>query len=249
MRTLIVSDIHGNQVALETVLAAVESEQIDQLWCLGDVVGYGPNPNECVARMRKAATVCLVGNHDWAALDKIDISDFNPEARRAILWTQAALTDESRDFLDGLDGRSNSAHQNFTLAHASPRHPIWEYLLSAHAASENFSYFETRYCLVGHTHKPIIFRKEESQMDALPLQPAVNVPLPLAHANGVRFIINPGSVGQPRDNDPRAAYAIFDDEEGTLTFFRIPYDIEETQRRMADADLPERLIARLQYGW
>ena len=249
MRTLIISDIHANLVALEAVLAATEASAIDQLWCLGDVVGYGPNPNECVALMKERATLCLVGNHDWAALDRLDISDFNSEARQAILWTQEQLNEASRDFLNGLEGRRDDVHPDFTLAHASPRHPIWEYLLYPATAAENFPYFTTRFCLVGHTHKSVIFRQEEGQEDVVPLQPALNLALPIGTTEGVRFIINPGSVGQPRDNDPRAAYAIYDDADGTMTFYRTPYDIAETQRRMAAANLPDRLIARLDYGW
>ena len=251
MRYLVLSDIHANVIALDTVLAAVDLTTIDQVWCLGDIVGYGPNPNESVERMRDLATICLVGNHDWAALGKINIHDFNPEARQAILWTQEQLSDESLDFLSALEGRADGIHPDFTLAHASPRHPIWEYLLYPSTAAENFPFFETRFCFVGHTHKPVIFRQEEGQHDILPqsLQPAINIGLPIAHAEQVRLIINPGSVGQPRDNDPRASYAIYDDEMGTLTFYRIPYDVVETQRRMEDAGLPERLIARLEYGW
>jgi predicted phosphodiesterase len=249
MRYLILSDIHGNLVALEAVLEAAQQSSIDQVWCLGDIVGYGPNPNECVELMRAHAGVCLVGNHDWAVLNKIDIDDFNPEARQAIQWTQRTLSGSSLEFLQGLEGRLDDVHPDFTLAHASPRHPIWEYLLYASTAAENFAYFDTRFCLVGHTHKPVIFRQEVGQEDVLPLQPAIHLPLPLAHAEGVRFIINPGSVGQPRDNDPRAAYALYDDAEGTLTFCRQEYDIAETQRRMEAAALPARLIARLEYGW
>lgn len=249
MRCLILSDIHANLTALNAVLEAADLSTVDQVWCLGDVIGYGPDPNECVERVREVATVCLVGNHDWAVLGKLDINDFNPEARRAVLWTRDVLNDAAADYLGGLEGRMDNVHPDFTLAHASPRHPIWEYLLYPSTAAENFPHFTTRFCLVGHTHKPVIFRQEQGQEEVMALQPAINVPLPLARAEGVRFILNPGSVGQPRDNDPRAAYTIYDDEKGTLTYFRVPYDIEATQRRMEAAGLPERLVARLEYGW
>jgi predicted phosphodiesterase len=249
MRYLILSDIHANLAALEAVLEAADLSTIDQVWCLGDVVGYGPDPNECIARIREVSTYCLVGNHDWAALDRLDISDFNPEARQAVLWTQEQLTPDNIEFLKGLEGRLDGVHPDFTLAHGSPRHPIWEYILYPSIAQENFDYFDTRFCLVGHTHKPVIFRQEVGQEDVLALQPALAVPLPLAQTEGVRFIINPGSVGQPRDNDPRAAYVIYDDEAGTLSYHRLPYDVAETQRRMRDAGLPERLVQRLEYGW
>jgi predicted phosphodiesterase len=250
MRYLIISDIHANLVALETVLQESERDKIDQVWCLGDVVGYGPNPNECTARMVElAAERCLVGNHDHAALDMIDISDFNPEARKAVLWTREQLTQESIDFLSKIEPRMDNIAERFTLAHGSPRHPIWEYILYPSVAGENFEFFSTQFCLVGHTHQPVIFRQEEGETDVQVLQPAINVALPIAQAEGVRFIINPGSVGQPRDGDPRASYAIYDDETGALTYRRVEYDVAETQRRMAEAGLPERLVARLAYGW
>lgn len=250
MRYLIISDIHANLVALDAVLADADLATIDEVWCLGDTVGYGPNPNECVERVRElAASRCLVGNHDYAALDLIDISDFNPEARRAVLWTREQLTPESVAFLEKLPGRIDNVAERFTLAHGSPRHPIWEYILSPSVAAENFSAFETQFCLVGHTHQPVIFRQDDQSDDVQMLQPALNVPLPIAQANGVRFIINPGSVGQPRDGDPRASYALYDDETGALTYRRVAYDIAETQARMSKAGLPERLIARLDYGW
>lgn len=249
MRYLIISDIHANLVALNAVLEAVDLSTVDQVWCLGDVIGYGPDPNECVARVREVASVCLVGNHDWAALDKLDISDFNPEARQAVLWTREQLTTDSITYLNGLEGRLDAVHADFTIAHASPRHPIWEYLLYPSTAAENFPFFNTRFCLVGHTHKPVIFRQEIGQEEVMALQPAINISLPLAQAEGVRFILNPGSVGQPRDNDPRASYAIYDDDKGSLTYFRVPYDVAETQKRMEAAGLPARLVARLEYGW
>lgn len=252
MRYLIISDIHANIVALDTVLDKVKDSSIDEVWCLGDVVGYGPDPNECVDRMREVADVCLVGNHDWAALGKIDPEEFNDYARKALEWTQAALTEESLAFLDDLEGAKDDVHPDFTLAHGSPRHPIWEYLLYSTAAAENFAYFKTRFCLVGHTHKPIIFQQEQNApKEHLPqaFQPAINIPLPIGHTKGVRLIINPGSVGQPRDGDPRAAYAIYDDDAGDFTFYRVPYDIREVQRRMRKAKLPKRLIDRLEYGW
>lgn len=250
MRYLIISDIHANLAALEAVLAHADLATIDEIWCLGDVVGYGPDPNQCVARVRELAPDrCLVGNHDYAALNRIDISDFNPEARRAVLWTREQLTPESVAFLEKLPGRMNNIAEHFTLAHGSPRHPIWEYILSPSVAAENFNYFETQFCLVGHTHQPVIFRQDEQSDDVQVLQPALNVPLPILQAERVRFIINPGSVGQPRDGDPRASYVVYDDETGALTYYRVAYDVAETQARMAKAGLPERLIARLDYGW
>lgn len=251
MRYLIISDIHANLVALDTVLEAASEEGYDEIWCLGDVVGYGPNPNECVDRMRDLSTYCLAGNHDWAALDRIDISDFNPEARIAVEWTREQLTPESVAYLDERPPRLDDVDDGFTLAHASPRHPIWEYILYPSTAAENFPHFETSFCLVGHTHQPIIFRQEPDANDVQALMPALGQPLPISKAaqDGIRFIINPGGVGQPRDGDPRASFAIYDDDAGALCYYRHEYDIAETQARMRDANLPERLVNRLEYGW
>lgn len=251
MRYLIISDIHANEVALETVLQAAAEETYDEIWCLGDVVGYGPNPNRCVAKIRDVATYCLVGNHDWAALDQIDISDFNPEARIAVEWTRNRLASESIAFLAELSPRRDDVDGGFTLAHGSPRHPIWEYILYPSTAAENFAHFDTPFCLVGHTHQPVMFRQEPDTTDTQVLMPALGQPLPIRQAaeDGIRFIINPGGVGQPRDGDPRTSYAIYDDEAGTLTYYREEYDVAETQARMRAENLPERLITRLQYGW
>ncbi|MGB0388626.1 MAG: metallophosphoesterase family protein [Ardenticatenaceae bacterium] len=252
MRYLILSDIHANLVALEAVLQAVDLNAIDEVWCLGDVVGYGPNPNECVDRMRELATVCLVGNHDWAALGNIDPEEFNDFARKALEWTQEKLTPESLAFLESLEGRQDHVHPDFTLAHGSPRNPIWEYLLYPTSAAENFAFFETRFCLVGHTHKPMIFQQEIVGPEDYLIQaflPSTDVGLPIGQLEDVRLIINPGSVGQPRDQDPRAAYAIYDDDGGEFTFYRVGYDIGETQWRMEKAGLPKRLVERLAYGW
>lgn len=251
MRYLILSDIHANLVALEAVLRAAEAHGFDQVWCLGDIVGYGPNPNECVAKIKEIATHALVGNHDWAALGKLDVSDFNPEARRALEWTQQQLTEESKAYLASLPPRIDRVTEEFTLAHGSPRYPIWEYILYPSTAAENFDHFDTPFCLVGHTHQAIIFRQDPEDGSVQALMPALEYPLPIRQAaeEGIRLIINPGSVGQPRDGDPRASYAIYDDEQGALFYYREPYDIAKTQERMRAAGLPERLVVRLEYGW
>ncbi|MDQ7029119.1 MAG: metallophosphoesterase family protein [Ardenticatenia bacterium] len=251
MRYLIISDIHANAVALETVLEAAAVQGFDEVWCLGDIVGYGPDPNECVEKVRDVATVVLAGNHDWAALGKLDVNDFNPEARQAVEWTQEQLTDESRAYLLQLPPRVDAVAELFTLAHGSPRHPIWEYILYPSTASENFEHFETPFCLVGHTHQAVLFRRDPVDGAVQALMPALEYPLPLHRAaeQGVRLIINPGSVGQPRDGDPRASFAIYDAAQGVFTYYRVSYHIEETQERMRAVGLPERLITRLEYGW
>jgi predicted phosphodiesterase len=245
MRLLIISDIHANLTAFETVLADAKGEW-DEIWCLGDVIGYGPDPNECAALLCQYDHVSLSGNHDWAVLDKLDITTFNHEARQAISWTQDAITEETRDYLKDLPPMA-IAPPHFTLAHASPRHPVWEYILEAVTAAENFNYFETSFCLVGHTHTPIIF--EQTAQNVTHHLPIYGHALSLEQFDGHRLIINPGSVGQPRDSDPRAAYALLDLDELTWEHRRVPYDIASVQARMRKHGLPERLAMRLEFGW
>jgi predicted phosphodiesterase len=243
MRILIISDIHANLVALEAVLA--DAGPFDAAWCLGDLVGYGPNPNECVARVRALpGLICLLGNHDQAVRGDIDLRVFNGDARAAIGWTQAAITPTSLDYLRSL--APECIWQEFTLVHASPRQPVWEYILDANIASRNFPYIATPYCLVGHTHQPVIFHQLEPAGEVVDEEPNYQAPRPLA---GQRLIINPGSVGQPRDNNPQAAYALLDLEDELWHYRRVPYDIAATQDRLRKAGLPERLAARLGYGW
>lgn len=244
MRVLIISDIHANLVAFEAVLADAQRDW-DIIWFLGDLVGYGPDPNECVSLLREHNHIALSGNHDWAVLGKLDINTFNDFARQAILWAQDVLEEESRAYLEELPPLLHP-HEAFTLAHASPRQPVWEYILDRGTAAANFSHFDTRYCLVGHTHVPVVFEKIEGEQIYM-LHPLYNEIWRLE--NNHRCIINPGSVGQPRDSDPRAAYALLDLDKMTWEYRRVPYDIEETQRRMRQHGLSERLIARLAFGW
>jgi len=250
MRIVIISDIHANLVALDAVLERDDVEDADEVWCLGDIVGYGPEPNACVQRVRQLAEeTSLAGNHDWAALGKIDVTDFNADARRAALWTRTKLTEESHSFLDHLPTRMGPLYEDYTLAHGSPRYPVWEYVLYPSVAGENFPYFDTRVCLVGHTHSPVIFRHVAGSDVPQALIPPTDTPILLGNDEDVRLIINPGSVGQPRDGDPRASYAVLDLASGTLTYHRVPYDIAATQERMREFGLPARLISRLDYGW
>ena len=243
MRILIISDIHANLAAFESVLADAKNDW-DYVWCLGDVVGYGPDPNECVELLRTLPNLCLAGNHDWAALGRLDIRTFNADARKAVTWTQEALKPENTAFLDALP--TTFVLGQYTLAHGSPREPVWEYILEAPTAALNFQHFETPYCLVGHTHTPVIFKQVSDHGDTDTIQPAYRQPRPL---NGYRQIINPGSVGQPRDSNPDAAYAVLEVERMIWEHRRVPYPIPVTQERMRRADLPERLIARLERGW
>ena len=243
MRTLIISDIHANLTALEAVLA--EAGEIDAVWCLGDIVGYGPDPNECVTKVRQLPNLlCILGNHDAAAMKQIDADTFNPEARNAIIWTRNQLSDESMTFLGELP-EVIKASDEVTITHGSPRHPVWEYLLDTHAATLNFDYFETPLCFVGHTHLPVIYSLDEDNYLARLGVPEAEEKIILPE----RAIINPGSVGQPRDRDPRAAFGLYDSEARSLKFGRAEYDIEAVQKRMREFNLPERHVQRLSAGW
>ncbi len=242
MRILVISDIHANVTAFEAVLEHCEG-QWDFVWCLGDVVGYGPDPNECVELLKTLPQLCLAGNHDWAALNRLDVKTFNPDARRAAEWTQATLTAENTRFLEHLP--VTFVIGDYTLVHASPREPIWEYILEPAIATLNFPHFETPYCFVGHTHQPVIYTLPDESGNAQSNLPKYNEARAL---NGQRQIINPGSIGQPRDQNPDAAYGILDMTSGVFEHRRIPYNIRAVQRRMLDYNLPERLITRLEHG-
>lgn len=242
MRILIISDIHANLSALEAVLRAAGN--VDKVWCLGDIVGYGPDPNECINVVKQLPELkSIVGNHDAAALNRIDTSSFNPEARSAINWTQKMLSDESVDFLNSLPEIEHFDH--VLLSHGSPRHPVWEYVLDVNTARINFDYFDTDYCFFGHTHLPVIYTLRDGANVV-----GMNVPKPGTSRELIRkTLINPGSVGQPRDRDPRAAYAIYRPDEGAWEYYRVVYDIRSVQERMTKAGLPQRHIQRLSEGW
>ena len=242
MQIALVSDVHSNLVALDTVLDALPDH--DQLWCLGDTIGYGARPNECLAHMRDLATHALTGNHDLACLGEVSLADFNALARQANEWNNRQLLPDLRAYLQARPAKL-TAEPSVTLAHASPRDPIWEYILDVGTALDNLHYFTSAVCLVGHSHVPMLFalhtdgRVEFSHGEAgqtVQLRP------------GSRYIFNPGSVGQPRDGDPRAAYALWDTTAQTFRFERLPYDIVATQRQMRKAGLPALLVERLQYG-
>ncbi len=243
MTVLILSDIHANLEALEAVLA--DAGDFDRVWFLGDAVGYGPDPNACVERlMELEPEFWLAGNHDWAALGRIDVAEFNPDARLAVTWTGRQLTETVRSQLDRRGPRIDLPDDTFTLVHGSPQYPIWEYILNAGTAAENFGQFDAQLCLYGHTHVPAIFEKV--------VDGVVRVALAAGDAldpNGARWLVNPGSVGQPRDGDPRASYLQLELESGRLTLHRATYDIRSVQSKILAAGLPARLAARLDYGW
>ena len=237
------ADIHSNLTAFQAVLGDIDARGgVAEIWCLGDVVGYGPDPGQCIELLNRYEHICVAGNHDWAAIDKLDTAYFNPAAAAACHWTAQQMTDEDRDYLTRLPLAIKKC--DFTLVHGSPREPIWEYLLTVGEAEENLAHFKTKFCLVGHSHVPLVFEYNETSACLFSEFPADSV---LALAEN-RLIINPGGVGQPRDGDPRASYAIYDDGARAITHYRIPYDIGATQSRMTEYGLPRRLIVRLSYG-
>ncbi len=244
MRCLVLSDIHSNLEAFEAVLE--DAGSVDRVWCLGDVVGYGPDPNACVELLRSLPHLCIAGNHDWATLGKLDLRDFNPDARQANLWNREQLAPDNLAYLEALP--EALVEGPFTLVHGSPRYPIWEYIIYDSTAQANFEFFDTSFCFVGHTHTPVIFRLDTGGdgdvCESLP--PSLNEPMNLG---AERLIINPGSVGQPRDGDPQASYAILDTEALTVAHRRVAYPVEKTQAKMMEHDLPMRLAVRLVYGW
>ena len=243
MRILVISDVHANYTALEAVLH--DAGQVDETWCLGDVVGYGPDPNACVEELRDIPMLtCLLGNHDVAAIGRMPFHSFNGDARRSLEWHEKVLSATNADFLKTLP-ENPKVRGDVTMAHGSPRDPVWEYIINTLAARLNFDYFDTSYCFVGHSHIQCMFRLDK-QSDRISLEaPVIGEAMPL---NG-RAILNPGSVGQPRDRDPRAAYAIFDPDARTWEARRVEYNVTEVQERIREAKLPEKHAARLSEGW
>jgi diadenosine tetraphosphatase ApaH/serine/threonine PP2A family protein phosphatase len=241
MRVAVVSDIHSNLHALEAVLAAIEAEAPDELWCLGDLVGYGPRPNECCAAVEARADVCLAGNHDLAVRGTLDLEEFGGEAAVAARWTREVLDPAAQALLDRLEP-AGEAH-GVALYHGSARDPVWEYVLDDEAALATIELAGSPLVLVGHSHYALQVVKSDDDVRG-GVAPA-GTELELA---GVRALLNPGSVGQPRDGDPRAAWLLLDLDAHHASFRRTEYDVKETQREMREAGLPELLAARLELG-
>jgi len=241
MRVAVVSDIHGNIHALEAVLGALEADKPDELWCLGDLVGYGARPNECCSAIEARASICLAGNHDLAVRGTIDLAEFSGDAGAAAAWTRIVLSDEARTYLDGLEPQGKRS--DTALFHASARDPIWEYVLSDEAAFTTLALTEESIVLVGHSHVALHISLNGGVLEG-GLAPEGRE-LDLREG---RWLLNPGSVGQPRDGDARAAYLVLDFDAHTASFHRIDYDVERTQREIREAGLPEALAARLSAG-
>jgi diadenosine tetraphosphatase ApaH/serine/threonine PP2A family protein phosphatase len=244
MKILVISDVHANLVALETVLKETSDIEFDDIWSLGDVVGYGPRPCESVDLIREIApNVSIIGNHDWAAIGRLDLNDFNPVAKYASYWTTMKLGIHHLQYLESLPNRM--IEDDWTIVHGSPQHPVWEYVYNARIAAINFGFYDTRICFIGHTHIQLYITESAAHDNIQPRQPRDNEVIDVSTE---RIMINPGSVGQPRDGDPRAGCAIFDTNEMTVTFRRIPYDIKLTQQQMRNEGLPESLVMRLSMG-
>ncbi|MDX6473134.1 MAG: hypothetical protein QOK22_1950 [Gaiellaceae bacterium] len=244
MRVAVVSDIHGNINALEAVLAALETEQPDELWCLGDLVGYGARPNECCTTIEARASICLAGNHDLAVRGTIDLAEFSGDAGAAARWTRDALSPEALAFLQRLEPKGTRA--DVALFHASARDPVWEYVLSDEAARASLAATEEPVVLVGHSHAALyvsIWGEDDDDVVGGLAPAGTEVDL-----SDSRTLLNPGSVGQPRDGDPRAAYLLLDLDARSASFRRVEYDVERTQAEIREAGLPDTLALRLQMG-
>lgn len=219
---------------------------VHAFWSLGDMVGYGPDPGPCLKFLQEEGAVAVPGNHDLAAIGRISLSDFNHFAAAACRWTAERLSTAEAEFIRQLPLRVEEGP--FTLVHGSPRDPVWEYLHTEETAAANLAFFSTLRCLVGHTHVPLVFVAEEAPKGN-PLCRGFRLTSGQSFVLGAqRCLYNPGGVGQPRDGDPRASYAIYDEEAASITHYRVPYDIAATQRRMAEAGLSAYLIQRLAVG-
>ena len=239
MRILVLSDVHANIRALDAVLDA--AGPVDGVWHLGDTVGYGPDPDAVVARLAELGTLGVRGNHDAAALGGREIELFNVDARRAMEWTKRVIGPATKAWLAALPLSRQEA--GVTLVHGSPRDPTWEYITSAPVARANLAVLETTYGMFGHTHLPIAFRDERGLIETVAPMDGSTVRL-----DDRRALLNPGSVGQPRDGIPTASYLVFDPERREAQWGRVGYDIAGTQAAMRAVSLPPRLIARLDHG-
>ena len=243
IKVLVISDVHANITALEAVLA--DAGKVNEVWCLGDIAGYGPDPNECIERIQALPKLtCMMGNHDYGAIGSSALETFNVDAKKALLWQRDILTEESMKFLRTLS-QEPRVSGSVTLVHGSPRDPIWEYVMNTLVARINLAYFETLWCFVGHSHFQAVFQYHAETDDV-----SIEVPKPSVRYDlKERALLNPGSVGQPRDRDPRAAYAFFYPKEKAWEPRRVEYDIKSVQKRILDAGLPPRHAERLAGGW
>ena len=262
MKIAILSDIHANLAAFDAVLRDIDKKGgVDQYWNLGDITDYGPDPHECLQKVRQLEAVSVIGNHDYAVIGKLDyVREFPPSIALITAWSCRQMTSEDLEYLRGLP--ATLVIGKFTLVHASPRDPIWEYVFSEDLAQENLSHFQTRYCLLGHTHVPLFFdfkndnetgssKQNQRLMSHAEWHQALRQNRRgeiIINLSEDRLMINPGGIGQPRDGDPRAAYALYNSDDATVELRRVEYDVAATQKRMLAAGLPESFSARLAEG-
>jgi predicted phosphodiesterase len=242
VRIAVLSDVHGNLHALEAVLKSITADEPDAVWCLGDLVGYGPQPNPCCTRVAERADVCLIGNHDLGVLGRLDLDDFSVDAAAVARWTAEVLEEEPRRFLETLEPQAEQG--DVALYHASARDPVWEYVLTPLAALGSFAATEARMILVGHSHVALAFGLADQHLETIIAPGGTELDI----SGEGRWILNPGSVGQPRDGDPRAAWMLLDLDGGRAEYRRVEYSVERTQAEIRAAGLSEPLAERLAHG-
>lgn len=242
MRIAFISDIHGNYEALLSVIDHIKNDKVDAYICVGDIVGYGANPNECIELVQELNCLCVVaGNHDYAAVNLTDLTYFNPIAYRAILWTQKMLEEKNKKYLETLSLQYSA--DNYLVVHSSPHNPQdWNYILSLEEAENSFHYFKEQICFIGHSHVPFFVEKAGDNHSKLITEDIIEI------KEGCRYLVNVGSVGQPRDNDPRCAFVIYDLEEKKILLKRVEYNIAQAQEKILRAGLPAQLAWRLEKG-
>ena len=245
MRVAAITDIHANLPALEAVLGAIDAVGVDEIWCLGDVVGYGAEPDACTELVRERCALCLVGNHDLAVIGALDVSAFSEAAAAAVRWTRERVTARTLELLDELE--PSSRRHGIGLFHASPRDPVWEYVLSTEQADACLDAQTERIGLIGHSHVSLFFTRPAERQDG-EIRGAQAGDDTLLELSGGGWLINPGSVGQPRDGDPRAAWLELDTDRDTARFHRVAYDIGRAAASIVAAGLPRRLADRLHTG-
>ena len=245
MRAAVITDIHSNLPALDAVLSAIDDIEVEEIWCLGDVVGYGAEPDRCTETAKQRCDACLVGNHDLAVLDELDVSAFSSVASAAVTWTQQNAESSTLDYLRELSPKGERA--DVGLFHASPRDPVWEYVLSIEQATDCLAMQSQRVALIGHSHVALFFSGPDGEAtgDVRGVQALDGATLEIGEG---RWLINPGSVGQPRDGDPRAAWLELDTDQWTARFHRVEYDIDVAAKAIVEAELPKQLGDRLYIG-
>jgi len=241
----VISDIHANLPALEAVIEAIDASEVEEIWCLGDVLGYGAEPDACADLVRERCNICLVGNHDLAVLGGLDISSFSEAAAEAVAWTRENVTEPTLELLRELEPLGQ--RDGVALFHASPRDPVWEYVLSAEQADACFDVQPERIALIGHSHVSLFFVRPDAE-EGEEIRGAQTSDGTLLDLSAGTWLVNPGSVGQPRDGDPRAAWLELDTDEESARFRRVTYDVERAASSIVSAGLPRRLADRLHVG-